>query len=55
MAKMSKAQARKRLEEGRKKFLKVLMSNANANANAMSVADFKAIEKITYKAMNKLK
>ena len=52
---MSKATARTRLEEGRKKFLKVLMSNANAGANALSVADFKAIERITYKAMNKLK
>jgi len=52
---MTKAQARRRLEEGRKKFLAVLMSHANAGGHALSVTDFKAIEKITYKAMNRLK
>jgi len=55
MAKMTKAQARRRLEEGRKKFLAVLMSSANAAGRALSIKDFEAIEKITYKAMNKLK
>jgi len=55
MAKMTKAQARRRLEEGRKKFLAVFMSSANTASSVLSVTDLKAIEKITYKAMNKLK
>ncbi len=51
MPKMTKAQARKRCKECIQKAQKVFMSGHRA----MTVQDMAAVEKIMYKAMNRLK
>jgi len=52
MAKMTKAQAQKRLQEAIKKCQSVYMSQ---HRGIVTTADMSAIEKIIYKCMNRLK
>jgi len=56
MAKMTKAQARRRLREAQEKFLKVYMSkSADIGMVAVTTSDMMAIEKIVKKCLNRLK
>jgi len=58
MAKMTKAQAQRRLQEAIKKCQAVYMANLSGTARErgiVSTADMAAIEKILYKCMNRLK
>ena len=54
MAKMTKAQARKRLLEIRAKAAKILMNSNYDVANSMSINDFNAIDKIVTKCLKRL-
>jgi len=57
MAKLTKAQAQRRLQEAIKKCQAVYMGNISgaARTSIVSTADMAAIEKILYKCMNRLK
>lgn len=54
MAKMTKAQARRRLKEAEAKFKKVYISMAGPFANIVKTSDMEAVEKIVARCLKRI-